>query len=155
MADPSLSQASTAIPAAESYSQRANPVFEAELALRTAAKGGAFFLPYLGPGMRLLDLGCGPGSITLGLAEAVAPERGGWRRPLGSAGCTGAGIECCARREERALRGRRYISVALSRRFLRCGLCPCSADASPRARPSADGNASRAPTRRYCRGPRL
>jgi ubiquinone/menaquinone biosynthesis C-methylase UbiE len=73
MVDPSLSQASTAIAAPESYSQRANPVFEAELALRTAAKEGAFFLPYLRPGMRLLDLGCGPGSITLGLAEKVAP----------------------------------------------------------------------------------
>jgi SAM-dependent methyltransferase len=57
----------------ESYSQNANPDFEAELALRTAAKEGAFFLPYLRAGMRLLDLGCGPGSITLGLAEKVAP----------------------------------------------------------------------------------
>ena len=43
MADQSLSQASGAIPAAESYSQLANPVFEAELALRTAAKEAAFF----------------------------------------------------------------------------------------------------------------
>ena len=73
MADPSLSQTSAAIPAAESYSQRANSAFEAELTLRTADKEGAFFLPYLRPGMRVLDLGCGPGSITLGLAEKVAP----------------------------------------------------------------------------------
>ena len=58
---------------AEGYSQRANTVFEAELGLRTAAQEGAFFLPHLRPGMRVLDLGCGPGSITLGLAEAVAP----------------------------------------------------------------------------------
>jgi ubiquinone/menaquinone biosynthesis C-methylase UbiE len=43
------------------------------MALRTAAKEGAFFLPFLRPGMRVLDLGCGPGSITLGLAQAVAP----------------------------------------------------------------------------------
>ena len=57
----------------ENYSQRANPDFESELALRTAAKEGAFFLRFLRPGMRVLDLGCGPGSITLGLAEAVAP----------------------------------------------------------------------------------
>jgi ubiquinone/menaquinone biosynthesis C-methylase UbiE len=28
------------------------------------------------PGMRVLDLGCGPGSITLGLAQAVAPGEG-------------------------------------------------------------------------------
>jgi len=40
---------------------------------RTAARNAAFFLPHLTPGMRLLDAGCGPGSITLGLADAVAP----------------------------------------------------------------------------------
>jgi ubiquinone/menaquinone biosynthesis C-methylase UbiE len=60
-------------PVAEVYSQRANPAFEAELARRTAARDAAFLLPWLRPGMRLLDVGCGPGSITLGLAEAVAP----------------------------------------------------------------------------------
>lgn len=53
MADPSHSQASTAINAAESYSQRANADFEAQLALRTASKEGAFFLPHLQSGMRL------------------------------------------------------------------------------------------------------
>ncbi len=34
-----------------------------------------FLLPHLSPGMSLLDCGCGPGSITLGLAEAVSPGR--------------------------------------------------------------------------------
>jgi ubiquinone/menaquinone biosynthesis C-methylase UbiE len=70
MADQSFSQVSTATPV-ESYS-RGNPIFEAELAHRTAAREGSFFPPYLRPGMRVLDLGCGPGSITLGLAEKVA-----------------------------------------------------------------------------------
>src|SRR5438552_704358 len=42
-------------------------------ARRTAAHNAAFFLPHLNPGMKLLDAGCGPGSITIGLAEAVAP----------------------------------------------------------------------------------
>lgn len=42
-------------------------------ARRTAEVDAAFLLPYLRPGMRLLDVGCGPGSITAGLARAVAP----------------------------------------------------------------------------------
>ena len=58
---------------AEVYSQQANPAFEAELASRTASRDAGFFVPYLRPGMQLLDVGCGPGSITLGLAELVAP----------------------------------------------------------------------------------
>lgn len=40
---------------------------------RTAEEAAAFLLPHLRPGMRLLDVGCGPGSITRGLAERVAP----------------------------------------------------------------------------------
>jgi len=73
MIDQPNSQDSEATPVAENYSQRANPGFETVMALRTAAKEGAFFLPYLRSGMRVLDVGCGPGSITLGFAEAVAP----------------------------------------------------------------------------------
>jgi SAM-dependent methyltransferase len=45
----------------------------AMLTRRTAATRAAFFLPLLAPGMRVLDVGCGPGTITLGLAQAVAP----------------------------------------------------------------------------------
>ncbi len=40
---------------------------------RTAEKHAAFFLPYLKSGMRLLDCGSGPGTITAGLAKAVSP----------------------------------------------------------------------------------
>ena len=57
----------------EVYSMPDNPVYEAGLATRTAAREAAFFLPHLRPGMQVLDVGSGPGSITLGLAEVVAP----------------------------------------------------------------------------------
>lgn len=40
---------------------------------RTAETHAGFFLPQLRPGWRLLDAGCGPGTITLGLARRVAP----------------------------------------------------------------------------------
>ena len=40
---------------------------------RDAASVVDFFLPHLQPGMTLLDCGCGPGPLTLGMAEVVAP----------------------------------------------------------------------------------
>lgn len=40
---------------------------------RTAANSAAYLVPELRPGMRLLDVGCGPGTITADLAELVAP----------------------------------------------------------------------------------
>ncbi len=48
------------------------PIVEG-MAARTAEREGRFFLPFLKPGLRLLDLGCGPGSITLGFARTIAP----------------------------------------------------------------------------------
>jgi 2-polyprenyl-3-methyl-5-hydroxy-6-metoxy-1,4-benzoquinol methylase len=43
------------------------------IAERRVAEAAAFLLPHLKPGMSIVDGGCGPGSITLGLAEAVRP----------------------------------------------------------------------------------
>ncbi len=40
---------------------------------RTAYDSAAYLLPYLRPGLSLLDIGCGPGTITADLAELVAP----------------------------------------------------------------------------------
>jgi ubiquinone/menaquinone biosynthesis C-methylase UbiE len=40
---------------------------------RTAENSAAYLLPHLQPGMSLLDIGCGPGTITTDLARLVAP----------------------------------------------------------------------------------
>ena len=40
---------------------------------RRTGRVAAFLAPHLRSGMRLLDCGCGPGSITVDLAQAVAP----------------------------------------------------------------------------------
>jgi len=42
---------------------------------RTAENSAAYLLPHLRPGLDLLDVGCGPGTITLDLARLVAPGR--------------------------------------------------------------------------------
>ena len=44
-------------------------------AWRTAANSAAYLLPDLAPGMDVLDVGCGPGTITADLARLVAPGR--------------------------------------------------------------------------------
>lgn len=39
----------------------------------TAEANAGYLLPYLRPGLRVLDFGCGPGTISTGLAKAVSP----------------------------------------------------------------------------------
>lgn len=38
---------------------------------RTALNSAAFLLPHLSPGMKILDIGCGPGTITVDLARYI------------------------------------------------------------------------------------
>jgi SAM-dependent methyltransferase len=46
----------------------------AMVSARTARDRAAFVFPFLRNVTRLLDVGCGPGSITLGLARSIDPE---------------------------------------------------------------------------------
>ena len=58
-------------PGAERPYQTDDEWSRAVLARRTGA-AAAFLAPHLRRGMRLIDCGCGPGSITVDLARAVA-----------------------------------------------------------------------------------
>jgi ubiquinone/menaquinone biosynthesis C-methylase UbiE len=57
----------------EQYTMGYGPAATTIMAMRNAQSHAAFFLPHLKPGMSLLDCGCGPGTITLGFAELLAP----------------------------------------------------------------------------------
>src|SRR5580765_6329341 len=56
----------------ETYTHGHAPATLRQHAQRTADEAAAFLLPHLRPDMRLLDVGCGPGSITRGLAERLS-----------------------------------------------------------------------------------
>ena len=55
----------------ELYTHGHAPAVVRQHAQRTVGEAAAFLLPHLRPDMRLLDVGCGPGSITRGLAERL------------------------------------------------------------------------------------
>ncbi len=57
----------------EVYSHGHHQSVTAAHATRTVASSAAHLEPFLETGMDVLDLGCGPGSITAGLADIVAP----------------------------------------------------------------------------------
>ena len=63
------------VAARETYARWLRSAHTGAHSRRTAERNAAFFLPHLKRGMSLLDGGCGPGSITLGLARAVSPGR--------------------------------------------------------------------------------
>lgn len=58
---------------AESYTLGYDNVAVSFVGARRARTHAAFALPRLQPGMRLLDCGCGPGTISLDFARMVAP----------------------------------------------------------------------------------
>lgn len=57
----------------EPYVMGYGPWVTALLTHRSAQTHAAFLMPHLKSGQRVLDCGCGPGAITLGLAQAVKP----------------------------------------------------------------------------------
>ena len=56
-----------------SYTMGYSEEFQQLLARRSARTHAFYLLPHLKPGQKLLDFGCGPGTITMGLAKAVEP----------------------------------------------------------------------------------
>jgi ubiquinone/menaquinone biosynthesis C-methylase UbiE len=56
----------------EVYTFGYSPTATQIMAARNAKTNAAFFVPHLRTDMEVLDCGCGPGSITLGLAEVVS-----------------------------------------------------------------------------------
>lgn len=55
------------------YTMGYSDEFQKLLGRRNAASTAAHLLPHLKPGLRVLDFGCGPGTISVGLAKAVHP----------------------------------------------------------------------------------
>jgi ubiquinone/menaquinone biosynthesis C-methylase UbiE len=86
---------------------------------RTAENSAAYLLPYLKPGLSILDVGCGPGTITADLAAlvdgALVPDSG----PMAPASGRVTAIEVTAdalglARAEAAARGQRNIDFAVA-----------------------------------------
>ena len=60
-------------PATPNYTMGYSEEFRQALEQRSAETHAAYLLPRLKPGHRVLDFGCGPGTISVGLARAVDP----------------------------------------------------------------------------------
>ena len=56
-----------------SYTMGYSEEFRQMLNRRSAESHAVHLMPLLEPGMRVLDFGCGPGTISVGLARAVDP----------------------------------------------------------------------------------
>ena len=55
------------------YTMGYSEEFRLLLDRRSAATHASYLLPHLERGLKVLDFGCGPGTISVGLAEKVAP----------------------------------------------------------------------------------
>ena len=64
-------------PATPSYTMGYSEEFRQMLDQRSAETHAVYLLPHLKPGHRVLDFGCGPGTISVGLARAVDPAASG------------------------------------------------------------------------------
>ena len=71
--DPSFTPVEPVQSGLEVYTHGYGQIHREFLSQRTATREATFLLPYLQPGMRLIDCGCGQGSISVGLAHVVAP----------------------------------------------------------------------------------
>ena len=55
------------------YTMGYSEEFRQLLNRRSVETHASHLLPYLKPGLRVLDFGCGPGTISVGLAKAIEP----------------------------------------------------------------------------------
>lgn len=79
---------------------------------RTADNSCGYLLPHLRAGLDLLDLGCGPGTITVDLAERVAPGR-----VVGLDAAAGVLQEAAALADRRGVRAEWVVGDALALPF--------------------------------------
>ena len=121
---------------------------------RTAENSAAYLLPHLAPGLDLLDVGCGPGTITADLAALRRAGPGGRAGPRGGAAGPGPRDGRRARAEQRVVRRGGRLRAGLPGRVVRRGARASGAAASGRPGGGAAGDGPGDPAGRADRGAR-